>query len=178
MDREQKHALVEELTKTLGTAPLLAVADYRGVTVAEINLLRRNLEKAGIQYKVIKNSLAGLAVAGTDREGLTQHLTGMVGWIISSEDPINTAKVLRDVTKDFKKTERFVIKAGYFDGEVIDASGVEKVADLPGREELLGTLLATLQQGPRNVLGVVQGPARDLMYLLKNYEQKLEEAGG
>ena len=88
------------------------------------------------------------------------------------------AKVLRDITKDFKKAEKFIVWGGYFDGETLDAVSVDKVADLPGKEELFATLLATMQEAPRRVLGVIQGPARDLMYLLKNYEQKLEAADG
>jgi large subunit ribosomal protein L10 len=100
----------------------------------------------------------------------------MTGWIISGEDPVAAAKVIREVTQVFKKSQKFVIKAGYFDGGTLDSDGVDKVADLPSKEQLLSSLLATIQEGPRSVLGVLQAPARDLLYLLKNYESKLSEA--
>lgn len=177
MNREAKVAQVEELTARLQAAPFVAIADYRGVSVAEINAFRRSLEAVGVEYRVIKNTLARRAIAGSDMEPMGDKLTGMVGWVISGEDPIAAAKALRDASKDFEKANKFVLLGGYFDGEVLGGPAVTKVADLPGREELLSTLLATLQEGPRQVLGVIQGPARDLMYLLKNYEQKLEEAG-
>jgi large subunit ribosomal protein L10 len=177
MDRTEKAEYVNALAERLKKAPLVMVADYRKVTVAEINAFRRAMQAKGLQYEVIKNTLARRAIAGTPMEAVAPMLTGMTGWIISSEDPIESAKVVREATKDLKKAEKLVIKGGYFDGEALGAEAVMKVADLPGKAELLTTLLRTVQEGPRQVLGVLQGPARDLLYVLKNYEAKLAEAG-
>jgi large subunit ribosomal protein L10 len=177
MNRAQKEELVASISERLGAAPLIMLADYRGVTVAEIDSIRRELEKNGIVYQVIKNSLASRALAGTEKEPLSKLMTGMTGFVISGEDPIATAKIVRETIKPFKKLEKFTIKGGFFDGEVLDGENIQKVADLPGREELLSTLLRTLQEGPRQVLGVIQGPARDLVNLIKNFENKLSEAG-
>ena len=94
--------------------------------------------------------------------------------LISGDDAIDAAKTIRSVTKEFKGST-FVVKGGYFDGDVLDAKQLDKVADLPSKEELLTTLLRTIQEGPRQVIGVIQGPARDLVNLLKNYENKLSE---
>lgn len=177
MDRTQKAEAVAALSSRLSKAQLLVFADYRKITVAEITTLRRKLGEAGIGYEVAKNTLARIAMSGTPLESAGKYLQGMTGMIIASEDPIAAARVLRELTKDLKKAEKFVIKGGYFDGAAIEAAEVEKVADLPGREELLATLLATLQEGPRQLVSVLQAPARDLVNLLKNYETKLEEAG-
>jgi large subunit ribosomal protein L10 len=111
-------------------------------------------------------------------EGLGEHLTGMSGWVLSGEDPVAAAKALRDATKELAKAKTFIVKGGYFDGQTLDPAGVAKVADLPSKEELLSLLLRTLQAGPRQVMGVIRGPARDLLYLLKNYEDKLASAEG
>lgn len=178
MNRTQKAELVDGLATRLGSVPLLMLADYRSVTVKEIDVLRRELEKNGLEYQVIKNTLARRALMGTDREPLGELLVGMTGMILSGEDPIASAKVVRELVKPFIKLEKFVIKGGFFDGEVLDGDAIQKVADLPGREELLATLLATIIEPPRQVLGIIQGPARDLLYLLKNYETKLSEAAG
>jgi large subunit ribosomal protein L10 len=178
MNRDQKVELVEQLSERLQSTPLVVLTDYRGVDVAEINQFRRSLEANGIEYRVIKNTLGRLAVEGTDLEGLASHMTGMTGWVLSGEDPIAAAKVLRDITKDLNKNDKLLLKAGYFDGQTLDGAEVKKVADLPSREELLSLLLRTIQEGPRQVLGILQAPARDLLYLLKNYETKLEEAEG
>ena len=173
MNRTQKAEAVAEFADRLARAPFVAVADYRGITVEQVNGLRRALEKEGVEYLVIKNTLAKRAIAGTPMEGLGEHLSGMSGWILSGEDPVAAAKALRENTKDLIKAEKFSVKVGFFDGETLDPAGVAKVADLPSKEELLSLLLRTLQAAPRQVLGVIRGPARDLLYLLKNYEDKL-----
>jgi large subunit ribosomal protein L10 len=178
MNRTQKEAYVADLRAKLTAAPFLALADYRGVDVAEINQFRRTLGAKGIEYVVVKNTLARRALEGTEYEGVTANLSGMTGWVISGEDPIDAAKTLKSIIKelDFKKKEKFEVKGGFFDGAVLEASEVEKVASLPSKEELLVLLLRTLQEGPRQMVSVVQAPARDLVNLLKNYENKLAEA--
>lgn len=178
MNRTEKEAYVADLRAKITQAPFLALADYRGVDVAEINQFRRTLGAKGIEYIVIKNTLAKRAIEGTEYEKIGEGLSGMTGWVISGEDPIEAAKTLKSIIKelDFKKQEKFVVKGGYFDGATIDAVSVEKVADLPSKEELFVLLLRTLQEGPRQMVSVVQAPARDLVNLLKNYENKLAES--
>jgi large subunit ribosomal protein L10 len=175
VNRAEKSELINSLSERLKAAPLVMVADYRGVTVAEISAFRRALAQKGLEYQVIKNTLAARAVMGTPMAQIEPMLSGMTGWIISSPDGIESARVVRDIFKGFKKQEKLTIKGGYFDGEAYDAEGIVKVADLPGRPELLAKLLATMVEGPRRLLGVLQGPARDLLYVLKNYEKKLAE---
>ena len=178
MNRSQKQEFVDSLSERLSNAELLVLADFRGVTVAEISTLRDQLRAAGISYQVVKNTLAKRAIAGTPLESLGDYFVGMTGVISAPEEGIAAAKLLREITKDFKKAEKFVVKGGYFDGMALNPADVEKVADLPSREDMLATLLATMQEGPRQVLGVIQAPGRDLLYLLKNYERKLEESAG
>ncbi|MDP6946913.1 MAG: 50S ribosomal protein L10 [Myxococcota bacterium] len=175
MNVTAKTSLVQTFSDRLSEVPFVALADYRGVSVAEISEFRDALRSKGVRYEVIKNTLALRAIEGTPLEGLSEHLTGMTGWVISGEDPILAAKTLRDATKEFKKAEKFIIKGGFFDGEVIDGAAVGKVADLPSKEELYSMLLNLMQKGPQLVLGVVQAPGRDLVNLLKNYEAKLAE---
>lgn len=172
---DKKQTLVNALREDLASAPLIALVNYEKITVDQVNTVRRTFEKNGIRYFVAKNSLINLAVKGTEREGLGKYLKGMTGIILSGDDAIETAKIVRDTVKEFKG-ETFVLKGGFFEGDVLDEKQIGKVADLPSKEELLSTLLRTLQEGPRQVLGVIQGPARDLVNLLKNYENKLSES--
>jgi large subunit ribosomal protein L10 len=104
-------------------------------------------------------------------------LVGMTAWIISGEDPIAAAKVLKAETKNLVKDEVFALKGGFFDGEILDSKGVSDVAELPSKDELFAMLLGLLQKNPQNILGVVQAPGRDLVTLLKNFESKLAENG-
>jgi len=177
MSREEKANVVDGLTTRLENAPFVALADYRGITVEEVNALRNKFREAGVHYEVIKNKLAKRAIAGSDKEALNDLLVGMTSWIISGEDPIAAAKVLKAETKGLVKEEKFNIKGGFFDGEILDSKGVDNVAELPSKDELFAMLLGLLQKGPQQVLGVVQAPGRDLVNLLKNFESKLAEGG-
>ena len=177
MSRNEKVAVVDRLSSRLESAPFVAVADYRGISVAEVTDLRAKFKDAGVHYEVIKNKLAKRAIEGTDLESLAELLSGMTTWIISGEDPIAAAKLLKAETKGLVKDEKFTIKGGFFDGELLDSKGVSDVAELPSKDELFAMLLGLLQKGPQQVLGVVQAPARDLVTLLKNSEAKLADAG-
>lgn len=170
--RAQKAERIEALREELVSAPLIALVDYKSITVEQVNSVRRTFESKGLTYRVEKNTLINRAVQDTDMEGLGKYLSGMTGVVISGEDAIASAKAIRSVVSEFKGST-FVLKGGFFDGDILDAKQIDKVADLPSKEELLSTLLRTIQEGPRQVLGVIQGPARDLVNLLKNYENTL-----
>lgn len=174
MNREQKAEFVEEIRGRFADAPLVILTDFKGSTVAQLEELRRACEPVGVRFQVVKNTLCKRAIAGTEKEGLSEHFRGNIGVLFASDDPIAAAKAFKEHAKNNKA---LLVRAGFFEGDVLDANGVEAVADLPSREELLALLLRTIQEGPRQVLGVIQAPARDLLYLLSNYAKKLEEEG-
>lgn len=174
MNRDQKTEFVDQVRERFSSAPLVILTDWKGSTVAEMDALRRACEPAGVHFQVVKNTLCRRAVAGTEMEGLSEHFRGNIGVLIAGDDPIAAAKLYRDQKK---ANDKLICRAGFFEGDVLDEKSVDAVADLPSREELLVGLLRTIQEGPRQVLGVLQAPARDLLYLLKNFESKLEEAG-
>jgi large subunit ribosomal protein L10 len=168
-----KTAIVSQLKVDFSESPLLAFVDYNRITVTQVDEIRRTFEKSGIRYRVAKNTLMRLAIQGTDKESIHAYLKGMTGVVISGEDAIGTAKVLREISQSYKDT--FSIKGGFFDGEPLDPQQLDKVADLPSKEDLLSMLLRAIQAPARDIMSVIEGPARDLFYLLKNYEQKLSE---
>ncbi len=172
MNRTQKAEFVENFSAQIGNAPLVVLADYRGASVEQTNALRRSLEKKGVGWHVVKNTLAKRALAGTRLESLSEHFVGMTAVAFGGDDPVGAAKALKEAL-DPKGPIK--VKAGFFDGELLDENAVKLVAALPSREELLVMLLRTIQEPGRQVLGVLQAPARDLLYLLKNYESKLAE---
>ncbi|MCB9684545.1 MAG: 50S ribosomal protein L10 [Alphaproteobacteria bacterium] len=174
MNREEKAQMVDELHQQFTAGGLVVLTDFRGSTVPQMDKIRRTCEPLGVYFKVVKNTLAVRALEGTGKESLADHFIGNVGLIVSGEDPIAAAKLVKTYTKD---NENIKVKAGYFDGEILDEKGLLAVAELPSKEELQSMLLATIQAAPRDLLGVMQAPARDLLYLLNNYAQKLEEQG-
>jgi large subunit ribosomal protein L10 len=173
---QKKVDVLTSLKEKMERSPLVVLVNYESIPVEDINSIRRKFEEKGIEYIVAKNNLIKKSIEGTDKDGLVPLLNGMTGLVFSGEDGIDTAKTVRSITSDRKKLPGFVVKGGFFDGAILN-SGIEvnKVADLPSREELLSTLLRTVQEGPRQILGVIQGPARDLVNLIKNYEHKLSE---
>lgn len=171
MNLEQKQQFVDDIRGALTSAPLVILTDFKGSTVEEMNNLRRACEAENVQVRVVKNTLCRRAVSGTDMEALSSHFRGNIAVIISGEDPIATAKLFKAQLKENKKLEP---RAGFFEGDVLDPAGVAAVAELPSREELLSLLLRTIIEGPRQIMGVIRAPARDLLYLLQNYADKLE----
>jgi len=173
MNRTEKAELVNQFGERAAKSPFVVLTEFRGTKVSEINQFRRDLEKNGMGFRVIKNTLARRAFSAIGYAGLDGHLKGMTGVVTSGPDGIASAKILRDLLKPLPTVQ---VRAGYFDGGVLPGDAVKVVADLPGREELLGMLLATIQEGPRQLVSVIAAPARDLVQVLKNYENKLAEA--
>ena len=172
MNHAEKAAIVDDVARRFADAPFVALIKYDGSTVAQMDEVRRSCEALGIHFQVVKNTLSKRAISGTEKEALAPKFTGPLAVLFSGEDPIAAAKLVKDT---LKKNDRLEVRAGFFEGTVLDAKGVEATASLPSREQLLVSLLRTLQEGPRQVLGVIRAPARDLLSLLKNYETKLEE---
>lgn len=167
----EKGKTVDALRAQFETAPLVVLADFKGATVKELDKLRRNVEKGGLKMQVVKNTLCWRAVQGTDKQKLADHFRGNIAVLFADENPIAAAKALRD---QLKENNKFIVRVGFFEGDVIDSKGVAAVAELPGREELLSKLLATIQAGPQQLLSVIQGAPRDLVYLLNNHSENLK----
>jgi large subunit ribosomal protein L10 len=172
VDKTQKTAFVEEVREGLEGAPLVILTDFIGSTVDEMNQFRRACTMAGIKFKVVKNTLAKRAVSGTGMEILSEHFKGNIGMFLSGEDPVGAAKLFKEQSKTNEKLE---IRAGFFEGVALDPKETLAVAEMASKEELQVLLLRTLLAGPQQVMGIVQAPARDLLYLLQNYAVKLEE---
>jgi large subunit ribosomal protein L10 len=170
VSRASKAATLSGMSERLSKTPMVVIADYRGTTVKDITAFRSSLKNAGLHYQVVKNTIAKRALAGTPMEGLAGKLGGMSGWVFSNEDAIASAKLLRDIGKTYKTLE---IRGGWFEGMVLDAAAVAKVAELPTKEELRSQLLATIQEVPTQVVRVLQAPGRDLLYLLQNFANTL-----
>jgi len=173
MNRTEKSALVEALGGVARNTPFIVVTEYRGTKVSEINGLRRELEKNGMSYKVMKNTLIKRAFADVGVSGLDGQLKGMTGVLFSGPDGIASARVLKDLLKTYPTVQ---VRAGFFDGGSISGDAVKIVSELPGKPELLARLLGTIVEGPRQLVRVIAAPGQQLVTVLKNYENKLSEA--
>ena len=141
LNRQEKAVVVEEVSAKVASAQSIILAEYRGLEVGQITQLRKQARGQGIYLRVLKNSLARRAVAGTPFEKLSDSMVGPLIYGISS-DPVAAAKVL----SDFAKTnDKLIVKGGAMPNFVMDAAGVKALATLPSREELLSKLLGTMQ---------------------------------
>lgn len=141
LNRQEKAIVIEEVTTQVAKAQSIVVAEYRGLDVASVTVLRKTARESGVYLRVLKNSLARRAVAGTPFEVLSDKLVGPLIYGISA-DPVNAAKVLSAFAKD---NEKLVIKAGALPNNMLDVNGVKALATMPSREELLSKLLGTMQ---------------------------------
>lgn len=175
MERTEKVEAVDLLKADLAKATSLVLADFRGLTVKVDTNLRREFRASGCQYRVVKNTLLGLAVKGTAMEGIESLLAGPTAIAYSFEDPAAPAKVAAKIAK---AEEKFVIKGGYVDGRALDVNGVQALSALPGKDELRATFLATLLAVPQNFVRLLNAAPQNFVYLLAARESGLKEGGG
>jgi large subunit ribosomal protein L10 len=141
LNLEQKKAVVDEVSGVLKDAQAAIVAEYRGLTVAQMSDLRRKAHDSDVYLRIVKNTLAKRAVEGSDFECLKDAFVGPLAFGISA-DPVAVAKVFDNFAKD---NELLQIKAGAMAGKLMESAELKALAKLPGREELLAQLLATMQ---------------------------------
>lgn len=154
LNLDDKKAVVAEIAAKVAKAQTIVIAEYRGIEVSSMTKLRAQAREKGVFLRVLKNTLARRAVAGTPFEGLAEQMVGPLVYSIS-EDAVAAAKVLNDFAKVDQKIS---IKAGAYDGKVLDAAAVQQLASIPSREELLAMLLGVMQapvSGMARVLAAV-----------------------
>ena len=152
----KKAEIVKQTTDMLNAAQSAIVEDYRGLTVAEVTDLRKQLRDAGIQMSVIKNKILDRAVEGTDYEDLRSTFVGPTAVAFSDEDPIAPAKILKKFADDHDALE---IKGGFIEKSVKTLDEINEYANMPGREELLSMLASALQDPMRKIARAVKAIA-------------------
>jgi len=141
LNRQEKTVVVEEISAQVAKAQSIVIAEYRGLDVASVTVLRKQARESGVYLRVLKNTLARRAVAGTPFEGLSSQLAGPLMYAISA-DPVAAAKVLSTFAKS---NDKLVLKGGALPNNVMSVDGVKALASLPSRDELLAKLLGTMQ---------------------------------
>ena len=152
LNLEDKKAVVAEVSAQVASAQTIVVAEYRGIEVGHLTVLRAKAREQGVYLRVLKNTLVRRAVAGTSFAGLADQMVGPLIYSVST-DPVAAAKVLNDFAKT---NDKLVLKAGSYAGKVLDKAGVQALASIPSREELLSKLLYVMQAP---VAGFVRGLA-------------------
>ena len=173
--RPEKLAEVARIKEELTTAKGVVFADYRGITVAQDTVLRRKMREAGVQYRVVKNTMTRIAAKEAGIEGLEQYLEGLTVMAYSMEDAVAPAKLVSEFIKE-TKSKTYQIKAGIIDGKAIGADDVKALADLPPREVLIAKMLGSMQSPITGFVNVLQGNIRNLVYALEAVRKQKESA--
>ncbi len=171
MGRAERAAGISALREKLSGARCAVLTDFRGLSVAEMTELRTLLRKSAVEYTVVKNTLAKIAVANTELASLAAHLEGPTAIAISRSDLVAPSKVL---TTWSKTRPMLTIKGGVVEGRLVGPAEIVSLADLPPREILLARLAGTFQAPLQGLVNVLAGPIRALASVLDQVRQHRE----
>jgi len=172
LDRTEKHAFVALLAAVFAETSMVVVTQNNGLTVADVTTLRRRMREAGATYKVAKNRLAILALDGTRFDGIAPMLKGptALAW---SRDPVAVAKT----AVEFARTnDKFVVLGGALGTQMLDASGVKALSELPSLDALRAKILGLINAPATKIAGILQAPGGQLARVLAAYAKKDEAA--
>lgn len=159
----EKEKAVAEIEKYLRNAKSAIFMDYRGITVAQVNELRNKFRTAGVIYKVYKNNLVKIALRNIGVTELDDQMVGTLSVAFSNNDEISAAKIIK--SEKYKDIMGF--KFGLLGTNVLDANGVNALATMPSKDELVAKLMGLLQSGARGIASVVNAVPRNLAVVIK-----------
>jgi large subunit ribosomal protein L10 len=160
---EEKVATVEKLRARFEGARTVVLTEYRGLTVQQLNDLRKQLRAVSAEYQVVKNRLARLAGQGTGLDALQSYLKGPTAAVISNDDPVSVTKTLQTFAR---ANQALAIKVGYVEGQVLPAAQLRALADLPSKDVLRAQIVGVVQGPLVQLVGLLTAAHRELAYVL------------
>ncbi|MCG8467188.1 MAG: 50S ribosomal protein L10 [Gemmatimonadetes bacterium] len=174
MRLEDKKRVTEELNEQLKGSGTIYLTDFTGLSVKSMTEFRSKLREEGLGYRVVKNTLMKRALEGLDLPDLSEHLEGPTGLLMSESDPVAPAKVVKDFAKEHE--DRPVFKIGVIDGAEVTPVEIGHLADLPPREQLLGSIAGSLTAGVAGMAGALNALMRDIADMIDQVAKKNESA--
>ena len=174
LNLEDKKALVAEVAEVAAKAQSVVAAEYRGLTVSQMTELRSKARKSGVYMRVVKNTLARKALAGTSFEAVGPKLKGPLVLAFSKDDPGAAARVVKDFAKANEKLVATLVSLG---GQVLSAKDLEAVASLPTREQALSMLLGTLKAPSQKLVSTIAAVPSKLVRTLAAVRDQKQAAG-
>jgi len=169
---DEKKTITAGIAEVLEQAGAVYVTDFTGLDVEAQGELRSKLRESGAAYRVVKNTLTLRALEGLDLAGLEEHLTGPTGLVLAGDDPVAPAKVMRDFAREHD--DRPVVRVGVVDRRTVQAVDIARLADLPGRDSLLGSIAGALTASVGGMVGVLGGLMRDIAYMVEEVAKQGE----
>ena len=172
MNRAEKAKIIEDLKAKADKATIAVVADFKGLKVEQSTPLRADLRKNGVEFQVVKNTLARIAFTDGPCDVLKDNLKECCAVAFGYDDPVVAAKIL---TQFAKKNDKFDVKFGALEGKFLDEAALGQLATLPGKEELLAKTLATMNAVPQNFVGLFANLIRNTLYALTAIKDQKEQ---
>ena len=175
MNRTDKQTFVEDFRAKVQEAPVLYLTDFSGLDVRSMNLLRRQIRDSGGEYLVVKNRLVKRAVADLDIPDISEALLGPTGVVLGYEGVVEPAKAVSDFAKEHD--DRPVFKLGILDNKLVSAAEIQRLAELPPREQLLAELAGALEAPMAALASALEGKLQEMSGLLDALREQKEGEG-
>ncbi len=172
MNRNKKEMIVEILNKEVNSAKSIILMDYKGIDVASIEQFRKHCRANKVSFRVVKNTLFQLAIKDTAFSGLDEYVDGPVSILYSKEDAIAPAKTISGFDK---KLNRFTIKVGSLEGQIVDPGKLEAISKLPSREVLVSQMLGVFNGPARSFVSVLNQTVSGFVGIMSNIKNKKQE---
>ena len=173
--RSEKQQDLDKLKNTLATVSTVILSTFQGITVEEDNKLRRAVQQAGGHYKVVKNTLAERAAAGTPNEPLLKNLTGTNSIAYTATDPVSLAKALTKIAKD---VPAFQFRAGIVEGRVLSIAEIQQLSQLPSKEELISKIMFLLGAPAQRIASALAAVNRNVAVTVNEAVKANKFSGG
>lgn len=172
MARPEKEAAVAELKANIENSTVAIMTNYQGITVAEVTALRAQLRADNVTFKVYKNTLAALALGELGLSEACAYIEGPTVWAFC-EDPVTPARILKKFSKD---VEAIRMRGGVLEGKPVDEEVLNRLADLPSRDQLIAQVVGTMAMPLRNLVGTLSAVPRSMVNVIEAIRKKQEEA--
>ena len=169
LSKAQKQEIIDDLSSRFHSVPSVFVVEYQGLKVKEMEGLRKKLRETRAELRVVKNTLLEKASSGTEMEKVKDLFSGSTAIAICDGESSAMAKVFVDYSEDFPSVR---IKGGIFEGEVVDASRIERIAKLPSRQQLVSELVGLLAAPMGNLVGVLKQAQSKVVFVLEGLKEK------
>lgn len=169
LSKVEKQKIIDDLAARFHSVPSVFIVEYQGLKVKEMDALRKKLRQTNTELRVVKNTLLEKASLGTDMEKMKDLFSGPTAVAICDGESSAAAKVFVDYGEDFPEIR---IKGGIFEGEVVDVSGIERIAKLPSRQELVSEFVGLLSAPMSNLVGVLEQARSNIVNVLEGLKEK------
>jgi large subunit ribosomal protein L10 len=170
MDRNEKSEIISEIKELLESSSAIYLTDYHGINVEDISSLRNQFRNEGVKYKVFKNTLVKRALDEIGKyDKIADHLVGMTGFAFSTKNPLAPAKI---INKYFGDKEKLSLRACYVEGEFFDGAQLKVLASLPTKNELIASIMGSLNSPVSGIVGAINAVMRDLVSVVEQISQR------